>query len=41
MMDEPVLRGTLGQNAYEAYTARFSGEIFAGNIEGVYDTVMK
>ena len=41
MMDEPQLRETLGKNAFQAYTTRFSGEIFARNIEGVYDTVMK
>ena len=41
IMDDPALCRSLGENAYQAYTARFTGEIFAGSIERVYDSVMK
>ena len=40
LMDDPVLRQTLGRQAREAYLSRFTGEIFAGNIEAVYRRVL-
>lgn len=36
LMDEPALRQTMGNNALETYRERFTGEIFARNIEAVY-----
>lgn len=36
LMDEPELLQRMGEKALEAYRSRFTGEIFAGNIESVY-----
>lgn len=36
LMDKPELLETMGKNALEAYQSRFTGEIFAENIENVY-----
>ena len=41
LMDSPALREHLGRQARAAYKRKYTGEIFAGNIEAVYQTVMK
>lgn len=40
LMDDPALLGRLRKNAAEDYAARFTGQIFAGNIEAVYRKTM-
>lgn len=40
LMDDPALLADLRKNAKAAYLARFTGEIFAGNIESVYRKTM-
>ena len=37
LMDDPALLHAMGEQALRAYHARFTGEIFAKNIESVYD----
>lgn len=40
LMDDPALLETLRQNARTAYETKFTGQIFAGNIEAVYRKTM-
>lgn len=40
LMDDPALLETMRKNAAAAYLTRFTGEIFAGNIEAVYRKTM-
>lgn len=39
LMDDPELLARMGERALEIYKERFTGEIFAGNIEAVYEKV--
>ena len=41
LMDDPVAADTMGHAAYGAYRARFTGEIFAHNLENLYDELTK
>ena len=41
LMDDPELRKKLGTQARMAYRTRFTGKIFAGNIEAVYRMVLE
>ena len=41
LMDDPALLRQMQSNAYAAYQARFTGEIFARNIETVYTKAIK
>lgn len=41
LMDDPDLTNTLGRQAYNAYRTRFTGEIFAKNVESVYDKILQ
>ena len=41
LMDDPALREKLGEQAKMAYRTRFTGEIFAENIEAVYRLVLE
>ncbi len=41
LMDEPELLDCLGKNAGQAYTDRFTGEIFADTVESIYLKVLK
>lgn len=40
LMDDPALLAELRQNAKRAYETKFTGQIFAGNIEAVYRKTM-
>ena len=40
MMDDPEKRGALGRGARQAYETRFTGEIYAKNVEDVYRNMM-
>ena len=40
LMDDPKLLQTMRKNAKSAYESRFTGEIFAGNIEAVYTKIL-
>ncbi len=41
LMDEPHTLAAMGKRAREIYGERFTGEIFAANVEAVYDRVLK
>lgn len=41
LMDEPETRDRMGERSVEIFQSRFTGEIFAGNVEAVYRAVMK
>ena len=41
LMDDPSLLARLGQQAREIYGRRFTGEIYAGNVEAVYKKVLE
>lgn len=41
LMDDPGLLSLLGKNAVEVYKTRFTGQIFAQNIESVYMKTLK
>ncbi len=41
LMDDPALMEKLSAGAEEIYAQRFTGEIYAGNIESVYTSVLK
>ena len=41
LMDDPVAVRRMGKSAREAYDRRFTGEIFAANLERVYDDILK
>jgi glycosyltransferase involved in cell wall biosynthesis len=41
LMDDPTLLPAMGQRSKEVFEERFTGEIFARNIESVYDRVCK
>lgn len=41
LMDDPVEREEMGRRAVEIYRSRFTGDIFARNIENVYRDVLK
>ena len=41
LMDEPGLREEMEKKALSIYQERFTGEVFARNIENVYDDVLK
>lgn len=41
LMDNPAIREELGEHAKMAYRTRFTGEIFAENIESVYRLVLE
>lgn len=40
LMDDPASVQTMGRAAREAYDRRFTGEIFASNLERVYDDIL-
>ena len=40
-MDDPVRTAAMGIAARKAYESRFTGEIFAANLEQVYDDILK
>jgi glycosyltransferase involved in cell wall biosynthesis len=40
-MDDPALVQNMGSAARAAYEARFTGRIFAANLERVYDEILK
>ena len=40
LMDDPAAVQTMGKAAREAYDRRFTGEIFAANLERVYDDIL-
>ena len=37
LMDDPALRRRLGENARKAYQSRFTAQVFARNVEAVYE----
>lgn len=41
LMDDPVAREAMGRAARDAYENRFTGEIFAANLEQVYNDILK
>ena len=41
LMDEPDTLAAMQKGAVEIFHRRFTGEIFAGNIEAVYDLALK
>ncbi len=41
LMDDPALRERLGKGAREIYLRRFTGEIYARNVEAVYEKVLE
>lgn len=41
LMDDPVRTAAMGIAARKAYESRFTGEIFAANLEQVYDDILK
>jgi glycosyltransferase involved in cell wall biosynthesis len=41
LMDDPALVQNMGNAARAAYEARFTGRIFAANLERVYDEILK
>ena len=41
LMDDPALLEKLRRQAKEAYETKYTGEIFAANVEAVYDKTMK
>lgn len=40
LMDAPDVRKSMGRAARDAYSRRFTGEIFAANLEQVYDEIL-